>query len=372
MKTKILTFCKAQPVLIIAFCLAVLTMFLIPPDIQYVDYCNFTVLIELFSLMLAVAGLRNAGIFDVMTEFLLQKAGTVRKLAVLLILLCFFSAMLVTNDVALLTFVPLTVLLFRNIPEEKARILTIVLETAAANMGSMLTPVGNPQNLYLYDTYHLTAMQFIQTMLPSGICSLMMLLLLTLLLPAQKCEASSGQTEVSKKSAIIYSCLFLFCLLTVFRIVPDWACLLVTVILIFITDKNLFRKADYALLASFLCFFIFVGNMARIESVRAFFSAILTGREVIVSVLLSQIISNVPAAVMLSGFTQNGTALLLGVNLGGLGTLIASMASLISYQCYRNTERAKPFQYLLTFTGISLIMLTVLLGFYFLLSNPAG
>ncbi len=372
MKHKILTFCKAQPVLVIAFVLAVLTMFLIPPDKQYLEYCNFTVLIELFSLMIAVAGLRNAGIFDVMTEFLLRKAGTVRKLAVLLILLCFFSAMLVTNDVALLTFVPLTLLLFQNIPEEKSKIFTIVLETVSANMGSMLTPVGNPQNLYLYDTYHLTAGQFIRTMLPSGLCSLVMLVLFTFLLPVQECEAASGQAKISKKPAVIYSILFLFCLLTVFHIIPDWLCLLVTILLLLITDKTLFKKVDYALLGSFLCFFVFVGNMARIEAVRSFFSAVLNGHEVIVSVLLSQIISNVPASVMLSGFTDNGTALLLGVNLGGLGTLIASMASLISYQCYRTDKKAQPFRYLLTFTGISLIMLSVLLGIYFLLPNPVG
>jgi len=368
MKEKILNFCKAQPVLIIAFLLAVLTMFLIPPDQKYLEYCNFTVLIELFSLMIAVAGLRNAGIFDKITEFLLRKAGTVRKLAVMLILICFCSAMLVTNDVALLTFVPLTILIFQKIPDEKARILTIVLETASANMGSMLTPVGNPQNLYLYDTYHLSIGQFIETMLPSGICSLIMLILLTFLLPERNCESSGSESiRINQKSAGIYGGLFLFCLLTVFRIVPDWICLLVTVILILLTDRNLFRKADYALLASFICFFIFVGNMARIEAVREFFSGILTGREVIVSILLSQVVSNVPAAVMLSGFTDNGTALLLGVNLGGLGTLIASMASLISYQCYRNAENAKPFRYLLTFTGISLIMLAGLLGMYFII-----
>ncbi len=368
MKQKLWNFCKAQPVLVTAFMLAVLTMFLVPPDKAYRTYCNVTVLIELFALMIAVAGLRSIGIFDKMTAFLLRKAGTVRKLAVMLILINFFSAMLVTNDVALLTFVPLTVLLFEKIPDEKSRILTIVLETAAANMGSMLTPVGNPQNLYLYEAYHLTADAFIRTMLPTGLMSLFFLLLLTFLLPKQNCENQRTETPpIPRKQAWIYSGLFVFCLLTVFRIVPDWCCLLVSVLTALLLNRNLLLHVDYSLLASFICFFVFVGNAARLETVRQFFSEILTGREVIAAILLSQIVSNVPAAVMLSGFTENGTALLLGVNLGGLGTLIASMASLISYQIYRKSEHAQSGRYLLTFSGISIILLAGLLGFQFLL-----
>ena len=146
-----------------------------------------------------------------------------------------------------------------------------------------------------------------------------------------------------------------------FRIIPDWSCLFVSIFTALFTNKTLFKKVDYALLGSFICFFVFVGNFARIEPVREFFSSILSGREILVSVLLSQVVSNVPAAVMLSGFTENGKALLLGVNLGGLGTLIASMASLISYQLYRKSENAKPMRYLLIFSGISVVMLAILL-----------
>lgn len=342
-------------------------MFIIPPDAKYLDYCNVTVLIELFALMLAVAGLGNTGIFDRMTSFLLKKAGSVRKLAVLLILICYFSAMLVTNDVALITFVPLTILAFQNIQDQKSRILTIVLETAAANMGSMMTPVGNPQNLFLYDAYHLTAQDFIRTMLPAGLVSLILLLLMTFLLPDIPCRPQPGKPiPIPQNYVVIYSGLFLFCLLTVFRQVEDWCCLLVALLVALLIDKSLLRKVDYALLASFVCFFVFVGNVARIEPVRMFFSRILIGREVPVAVLLSQFVSNVPAAVMLSGFTDNGTDLLLGVNLGGLGTLIASMASLISYQLYRKSDHADSARYLLTFSAVSIAMLAVLLPVYFL------
>ncbi len=353
---------QQQPVLCIAFILAVMTAFIIPPDKNYLEYCNFTVLIELFSLMIAVAGLSHTGIFDQLTAFLLKKSGSVRKLAMMFIFICFFSAMLVTNDVALITFVPVTIFTFRNIPDEKAKMFTIALETAAANMGSMMTPVGNPQNLFLYDKYQLNAKDFLETMLPTGIFSLVLLLLFTLLIPKTVCEPEKNiLPEINRKEFCIYSLLFIFCLLTVFRIIPDWGCLFVSIFTALFTNKTLFKKVDYALLGSFICFFVFVGNFARIEPVREFFSSILSGREILVSVLLSQVVSNVPAAVMLSGFTENGKALLLGVNLGGLGTLIASMASLISYQLYRKSENAKPMRYLLIFSGISVVMLAVLL-----------
>ncbi len=366
MKETIIKFCKAQPVLLIAFFAAILTMFMIPPDSEYLGYCNRAVLIQLFSLMTAVSGFRSIGIFEKITGLLLQKAGNIRRLGQLFILICFFSSMLVTNDVALLTFVPLTLLAFQRISDEKSRILTIVLETAAANLGSMLTPVGNPQNLYLYDTYQLTAGIFMKTMLPAGILSLICLICLTFLLPETSCQSAETKTEaIPEICAIAYGILFLFCLLTVFRIVPDWLCLIMAILTALIFDRTLLLKIDYALLATFICFFIFVGNIARVEAVQQFFSEILNGRELLISVLLSQVISNVPAAVMLSGFTQNGIPLLLGVNLGGLGTLIASLASLISYQFYRKSENAQAGKYLLVFSAVNFGMLILLLLLHF-------
>ncbi len=270
--------------------------------------------------------------------------------------------MLVTNDVALLTFVPLTLLVYSRIPDEKSRIYTIVLETAAANLGSMITPFGNPQNLYIYEKYGLTSSDFFQTMLPSGILSLVLLLLLGMLLPSTECSADGLEKKsVSKVHFTAYTVLFVICLLTVFRIVPDWICFIIAVISVLILDSRLLLRVDYTLLATFVFFFIFVGNIARIESVRSFFDNVLQERELAVSVLLSQVISNVPAAVMLSGFTDNGTSLLLGVNLGGLGTIIASLASLISFQYYRKSENSRPVQYLIVFSAVNFGMLAVLL-----------
>ena len=355
-------FLKSQPVLSIAFLVAVISMFAVPPDSKYTGYVNKTVLIQLFSLMTAVAGLKSIGIFEKITGFILKKAGNVRKLSLILTVMCYVSSMFVTNDVALITFIPLTLMIFENIRDEKSRILTIVLETAGANLGSMLTPVGNPQNLYIYDTYGLTAGIFLKTMLPTGILSLILLILLTFLLPEQKCSAyKSEEQEIPVKKAVGYSILFAVCLLTVFRVIPDWLCLISAVATALVLDRELLKKADYPLLLTFVCFFVFVGNIARIETVKNFFSSILEGHELIVSVILSQAISNVPASVMLSGFTQNGTQLMLGVNIGGLGTLIASLASLISFQFYRNSADSDSGRYIKVFSIVNFGMLIPLL-----------
>lgn len=353
---------KSQPVLVIAFIAALITMFIVTPDKEYLGYINRTVLIELFALMIAVAGFRSVGIFDKASDLMLKKAGTSRRIALILVLLCFFSSMLVTNDVALITFVPLNLMIFASAKDEKIRIRTIVLETIAANLGSMMTPVGNPQNLYIYDEYKLTAWDFIRTTLPSGIVSFIVLVLLTLIIPAEKCASPSEKnSEFRIAPTIGYVALFAVCLLTVFRYIPDWICLIAALVVALIFDRSLLTKADYPLLGTFLCFFIFVGNIARIDAVNDFFRGILSGNELIISFLLSQVISNVPAAVMLSSFTDKGTVLLLGVDIGGLGTIIASLASLISFQFYRKTNTAQSGRYMLTFTAISMILLAPLL-----------
>lgn len=367
---KVWKFIKAQPVLVIAFILAVATMFIVPPDREYIGYCNRTVLIELFALMAAVAGLRSIGIFDTVTRVILQKTGTVRRLGAVMILICFFSAMLVTNDVALITFVPLTLLIYSNIKDDKSLILTIVLESAAANLGSMMTPVGNPQNLFLYDKYGLTAMTFVKTMLPVGALGLAAVLLLTLFLPKDKCEAPKrSEAKLPVIKAAVYTGVFVLCIAAVFRLVPDWVCLIAAIAAALICDVKLLLKIDYILLATFVCFFVFVGNIARIDAVSEFFSGILTGRELIVSALLSQVISNVPAAVMLAEFTDNGTQLLLGVDIGGFGTIIASMASLIAFQIYRGSERAQTGKYMGVFTLVNVTLLVLLLGTQFIISH---
>lgn len=363
---RIVKWCRGQPVLMIAFLAALITVFIVPPDSGYLSYCNTSVLILLFCLMLAVAGLRSVGVFEKITDILLKRSGNVRRLGLIMMNLCFFSAMLVTNDVALLTFVPLTLQLFEGTDDDRSLIRMIVLETAAANLGSMLTPIGNPQNLYIYSEFGLTPAEFVSTMLPAGIVSYGILTGLSLgLLDKSPCRTNVEHeiSAIHKGRAFGYFAVFLMCIASVLRIIPNWACLVISAAAVFIIDKKLFKKADYALLATFVCFFIFVGNIARITVVRDFFSEILAGRELIISALLSQCISNVPATVMLSGFTENAKALLLGVNIGGLGTPIASLASLISYQFYSKSEGASTGKYLRVFLAVNFGGLACLLLF---------
>lgn len=355
---KTLEFLKSRVVLCVSLAAAVLSMFIIPPDREYAGYIDYSVLMLLFCLMGVVAGLRSAGIFEKMTSAMLHFASNKRVLAFILMNICFFSSMLITNDVALITFVPLSIMLFSD---SRSRILTIIIQTAAANLGSMLTPVGNPQNLYLYTEYDLSIGFFIKTLLPVGIVSYILLSICCLMIKNDNIELKKvSETPFHFKKFIILSALFAICLLTVLRLIPNIACLLIVCIGL-LTEPRLFTKIDYGLLLTFVCFFVFVGNIGRIDAVRDFLSGIMEGRELLVSALSSQVISNVPAAVMLSAFTENAGELLRGVNIGGLGTPVASLASLISYQIYAKSDGSEKGRYMGLFLLVNVALLIILI-----------
>lgn len=355
-------FIKGQTVLAVSLAAAVISMFIVPPDREYIEYIDLPVLILLFCLMGVVAGLRSAGVFERLTDALLRFAHGSRILCFILMNICFFTSMLVTNDVALITFVPLTLMLYAGGADRVNCIITVVIQTAAANLGSMMTPIGNPQNLYLYTEYDLTMGDFISTLLPVGIASYILLSLCCLLVKNEKMEVRRTEIkELPVKKLIVLSLLFAVCLLTVLRIIPHWLCLCIVCAGLLI-EWRLFTKIDYALLLTFVCFFVFVGNMGRIEAVSDALSTLMEGRELIVSALVSQVISNVPAAVMLSAFTENAHALLQGVNIGGLGTPVASLASLISYQIYARSENAAKGKYMGIFLLINAAGLAALLS----------
>ncbi len=357
---KILTFFRHDAVCTASLFLAAVSAFFVPPLAAYFSYIDYRVLALLLSLMLSVAGLRQAGVFSCLAAVLLCRVKSTRALSLLLILLCFFSGMLITNDVALITFVPFAVILLREIGKPKLYIPVIVLMTVAANLGSMLTPLGNPQNLYLYALSGMTAGAFLQVMALPTLLSLVLLFAACFFIKAEKICPSEEKPVFSLRDTLFFLALFAASLLSVFHVLHFGLSLFITVIAVFFYRRRLLLEADYALLLIFIFFFIFVGNMKGIPAVSAFFENLVQGREVPVGILLSQIISNVPAAMLLSGFTQNYSALLLGVNLGGLGTLIASMASLISYKQYAALEDAKKGKYLLVFTLVNIIFLAVL------------
>ncbi len=351
--------------MVISAAAAAASMLAVPPDAAYLNYCNIPVLALLFCLMAVVAGLRQNGLFAVLSQKLLQQTTDSRKLALLLVLLCFFGSMFITNDVALLTFVPFTFSLFPSLPEKRL-LFILVLETAAANLGSLVTPIGNPQNLFLYTHYQMQLGSFLAITLPLGAISLLLLLTATLLLPREADappQITTTTPTLQKPHTIIYLCLFACCIAAVLKLVDVRFCLGLLLLYLLLFDRPILAKIDYALLLTFVCFFLFVGNLARIELLNQLLRQILGGRELLLSALVSQCISNVPAAILLSTFTDNARALLIGVNVGGLGTLVASLASLISYKLYCSRPQAQRSRYLAQFSAVNFAFLLVLLPF---------
>lgn len=364
-------FIQQEAVLSVAIVLAVMSSFFVYPDSQYIDYIDFRTLGILFSLMTVMAGLGRQGMFDRMGQALLARTDGALQLVLVLVGLCFFGSMFITNDVALMTFVPFTFAVLSNLGEQmrhRLAIPVVCMQTIAANLGSMLTPIGNPQNLYLYSKSSMSLAQFVGLMLPYTVVSLVLLTAWAVLLCRGLGEKLSELTvteqkqgSFDKKIVLLYVTLFVICLLAVIHILPYGIVFAIVLVCTFFVDRITLRRVDYSLLLTFVAFFIFIGNLGRVPAFSSWLQEIISGREVPVAVLASQITSNVPAALLLSGFTQNIKALVIGTNLGGLGTLIASMASLISY---RQIAREMPHdkgKYFVMFTISNIIFLVILL-----------
>lgn len=373
---RFLQWCKTEIVLSIAVLLAILSVFVIHPDREYFNYIDFRTLAILFCLMAVMVGLQKIGLFRYIAEKLLGKVSHIRGLIFILIMLCFFSSMLITNDVALITFVPFTFIVLNMILGEKSEKLVVpvvVMQTIAANLGSMLTPIGNPQNLYLYGKTTMSFVDFILFMLPYTVIAFMLLAVWCLIFPykgAKQIELTIEQnSDIAqyKKKLLIYAFLFVLCILTVAHIIPYLATLGIVLVVVLVLDKYVLREVDYALLFTFVGFFVFIGNMGRIPAFNTFIQNIIDGNEVLTSVVASQFMSNVPAALLLSGFTKQYELLIVGTNLGGLGTLIASMASLISFK-YIGKEYGKlKGKYMLYFTVANVLFLILLFGYTLIL-----
>lgn len=362
MLKNILAFVKKEIVLFITMLCAAATMLLVPPDAAYLGYIDLRVLCLLFCLMAVVAGFQSCGAFRWLAYQLLRKGKSGRVLGIILVLLPFFCSMLVTNDVALIIFVPFTIPLLEQTGCKKAIIPMLVLQTIAANLGSMATPVGNPQNLFLYAAYELSAAEFFSAMLPlTGVSFLCLAAASLFVLPKKLPEITLEKEHIGSPFKLaVYAALFVLCLLTVFRVVPYGITTAAVAVLIMLLEIKLLGRVDYALLATFVCFFIVSGNLSRIDAVRDFLNSLLSRNTLLTSAAASQVISNVPAAVLLSEFTDQWKPLLEGVNIGGLGTPIASLASLITLKFYLALNDAKIGRFLAVFTAANIIGLVIL------------
>ena len=373
MKEKILEFVKKEVVLVVATVLAIISSFVIPPSKAYMEYIDWHVLELLLCLMTVMAGLQKCGLFDWLGEALLKKTSKVWQLCLVLVMLCFFLSMVITNDVALITFVPFALVTLEKCKKERLLIPVVVLQTVAANLGSMLTPIGNPQNLYLYNLSNMQLGEFILCMLPNTAISFGLILVSLCFVKGKGEEITLSEIVynqstkerglVDKRQTSVYLLLFILSLLVVAKMIPVEIVLGIVLIVVICLDKSVLKNVDYCLLLTFISFFIFTGNLGNIPVIRDTLQALVSGRELLVGIVASQGISNVPAALLLSGFTSDYRSLLAGVNIGGLGTLIASMASLISYKILANKYNEKKGKYFKWFTIVNVIFLIVLFVF---------
>ena len=382
---------RKDPVLVVAVVLALCSCAAVPPDAAYAEYVDLRTIGMLFSLMTIMCGLSRLGVFRIACRHLLGVVRGPRRLALALTLLAFFSSMLITNDVALVTFVPFALLALRTLDSPRHACFTVVMMTIAANLGSMLTPIGNPQNLYLYSVSHMRIGEFVLLMLPYAAASLVLLVAAIALFGKIPERTQTSATRGAKPDdnehadeipqlatdaddpapsplrVLPWATLFVLALLSVAHILPYQAIVVATIAVALIADRRALAHVDYALLVTFVAFFVFVGNVGRIEMVSTALAQLIDGHELAVSVIASQVLSNVPAAILLSGFTSNFAALVIGTNLGGLGTLIASMASLISYKQVALVLPRERGRYFILFTMWNVAFLAILAAFALIL-----
>ena len=352
---------KSNPVLIIAAVLALFTCFLVKPDSHYIEYFDFKTLACLFCTLAVVCALKNIRFFTILARSIIHATGNLRAAVVALVLITFIGSMLIANDMALITFLPLGYYVLTATGKESHMAFVFVMQNIAANLGGMLTPFGNPQNLYIYSKYEIGNLEFMSIMLPLFLTATVMILACCMTVKREPIKLhETNELHLPKRRTAVYLVLFALSIAIVFRVVPYLVGTAIILIAILLLDRKALGKVDYGLLLTFVCFFIFAGNMSRLDAVQNLFAFLLGKNTLLVSILSCQFISNVPTAILLSQFTDNFRALLMGVNIGGTGTLIASLASLITFREYTAHNRGKTLHYLAVFSLLNFVFLAVL------------
>ena len=328
-------FIKKNTVMVIALCAAVLTSFAVPPDKEYLGYFDVKTLSCLFCVLAVVCALKNINFFYILARKIVRLFKNAKIAVLALVYITFIGSMLIANDMALLTFLPLGYFVLTTTGKEKYMAFTFIMQNIAANLGGMLTPFGNPQNLYLYSFFNIPNAEFVKIMFPPFVMSVLLITVCCLIfVKSEPLSLDDEKVSINPKRAVLYFVLFILSILIVFREIPYQIGLAVIPSVLIFADRKALKDVDYPLLLTFVFFFVFAGNMARIGAVRTFFSTLLAKSTLIFSILSCQVISNVPSAILLSQFTENYADLLVGVNIGGVGTLISSLASLITFREY--------------------------------------
>ncbi len=361
---RLTAFVKKNAVMVIALFAAIVTAFIVPPDREYIGYFDFKTLACLFSVLAVVCALKNINFFYMLARKVVKSFRTARWSIVALVYITFIGSMLIANDMALLTFLPLGYFVLSTTGKQKYMAFTFIMQNIAANLGGMLTPFGNPQNLYLYTKFEIPNLEFMQIMAPPFVLSITLLTLCCIVFTRQEpLEIEDEPMRLDKCRTAVYLALFALAIIMVFRLIPYQICLAVIFAAMLVLDRKALKMVDYPLLLTFVFFFIFAGNMARIELVSSFFCGLLEKNTLVFSALSCQFISNVPSAILLSQFTENYPDLLVGVNIGGVGTLIASLASLISFREYAKDNPGRSGYYIKIFSLFNFSFLIILLIF---------
>lgn len=359
----LVSFCKKNVVMLIAFVLALITSIIIPIDNEYLNYFDFKTLACLFSVLAVVCALKNINFFYMIAYKIVQVFKTIRISILSLVYITFIGSMLIANDMALLTFLPLGYIVLSTTKKEKYMAFTFIMQTLAANLGGMLTPFGNPQNLYLFSKFQIPTTEFLSIMVVPFVISIILITVCCFIfVKDEPIEINDEEVKLPVIRTILYLVLFTLSILIVFNFVPYYIGLIIIFIGILIMDRKALLNVDYPLLFTFVFFFIFAGNMSRIDAVRNIFSNLLEKNTLIFSALSCQVISNVPSAILLSQFTSNYKELLWGVNIGGVGTLISSLASLITFREYMKHNPGKNKEYIGLFSAFNFSFLFILIG----------
>ena len=360
--TSVICFLKKNAVMCIAFLAAILTSFFVHPDKEYVGYFDFKTLTCLFCVLAVVCALKNINFFYMLARKVVQLFKTARMSILALVYITFIGSMFIANDMALLTFLPLGYFVLTTTGKQKYMAFTFIMQNIAANLGGMLTPFGNPQNLYLYTKYEIANAEFMSIMALPFILSVSIITICCIIfVKPEPLSLSDEKIVLDTKKTILYLALFAFSIAIVFRGIPYWTGLIIIPTVLMLIDRKALKMVDYGLLFTFVFFFVFAGNMARIDAVKDFVSNILNQNVLLVSTISCQFISNVPSAILLSQFTNNYRELLIGVNIGGVGTLIASLASLITFREYAKNNPGKTVSYILKFSAFNFAFLIILL-----------
>lgn len=354
-------FAKTNAVMLIAALAALITTIIIPPDREYIDYFDFKTLTCLFCVLAVVCALRNIRFFYTLAKAIIRKFKNAKLTVLMLVYITFIGSMLIANDMALLTFLPLGYFVLHTTGKEKYMAFAFIMQNIAANLGGMLTPFGNPQNLYLYFKFAIPTVEFMGIMLIPFLVAIALITLCVLVfLKAEPLEVSQEKIELPPVKTAIYLVLFALSIIIVFNVIPYWIGLIVIPAFLLVLDRKALLKVDYPLLLTFTFFFIFSGNMAKIEPIKNLFAYLLDKNALLVSILSCQVISNVPTSILLSQFSSNYKALLLGVNIGGVGTLISSLASLITLREFLKHNPDKGGKYVLLFSIFNFAFLIIL------------